>query len=88
MLFGGADRCNGGIDGSGIDGGRLISRQAEQNGAIGGVAHPGESERAIEIDLDTRNAIELAAVFKTRARSGRPRAWAPWYANWKGRRRS
>jgi hypothetical protein len=53
-----ADSCNGGFDGRRIDGGRLITLQAKQNSAIGGVAFAGEGKRSVEIYLHAGDTIE------------------------------
>ena len=39
-LPGSADRRDGGFDGGGIDGGRLISGETQENGAVGSMARP------------------------------------------------
>ena len=57
MLVRSADGGNRGFDGGGIDGGRLISREAEQNGAIGRVAQSRERQRAVQVGLHSGNAI-------------------------------
>ena len=45
----------------GIDPLGPLAGKAEQDGAIGGVALPGQRERAVEIGLDPLDALEQAA---------------------------
>ncbi len=53
----GGDLC---VDGCGIDGVGSVSREAEEDGAIGSVTDAGEGERAVEIDNDMTGAIDEA----------------------------
>ena len=85
---GGADSSDRGFDCGGIDGGRLIASKAEKDGAIGCVAHAGESQRAVQVHLHARRSIKQAQLIQGRAQSGKPRASAPWYASWRDPRRS
>jgi hypothetical protein len=71
-----ANGRDGGFNGRGIDGGRLIARQAQQHSAVCGVAQPGEGQRAVQLRLHARNAVEQAALPKL-ARKAAGRAHGP-----------
>jgi hypothetical protein len=53
-----ADVLHGGVNGRGIDGGRLVARQSKQHGAVGSVAQAGERQRAVQIHLNAGNAVQ------------------------------
>jgi hypothetical protein len=83
-LVGGANACNRGRNVRGIDVGRLMSGESEQDSAIRSVAQAGESERSKKLCLHARNAIEQAAAaeFARKPASGMRAARMgtdPWY---------
>ena len=57
-----ANGGDGGFDGGGIDGGGFVTGEAEEHGAVGGMAVAGESERAVELGVYSGHAIEQAAL--------------------------
>ena len=72
----GTDGGDGGRNGGGIDRCGFVAGEAKENGAIRGVAHAGESQRAVEIGCDARRAFEQAVAIqlprKAAGRAHRP----------------
>ena len=56
--MGASNLRDGGFDDRGVDHGRLIARETEEYGAVGGVAEAGERERAVERSLNAGNTVE------------------------------
>src|SRR5580692_1854861 len=59
-----ADSGNCGCNCRGIDAGRLVTRESEQNCAVRRVADASESQRSVELGLDARHMIEQASAAK------------------------
>src|SRR5215469_14700438 len=66
-----ANGGNGGRDGRGIDGGRLVACQPQKYGAIGSVTDAGKRERSIQIDLYALDPIEKAALDEAERKKAR-----------------
>ncbi len=52
------------VDGIGVDGVGRVAHQAEHDAAIGAVALAGRAERAVQLHLDRRGAVEQAVTLE------------------------
>jgi hypothetical protein len=60
----GADECDFGFDGCGIDRVRRFSKEPKEDSSIGSVADAGEGERAVKLDEDRCGTFEETGGFK------------------------
>ena len=63
---GSANRSHCGFNCGGIDGGRLVSGETQENRAIGSMAQARQREGAIQVYLQTRNSVERPADSRSR----------------------
>ena len=69
-LAGGVDLGDAGFDGGWVDGVGGFAEEAEEDGAVGGVADAGVGEGAVEVDAEGLGAVYGGAEFMEEAEGG------------------